>query len=172
MLSLALVRLPPNEREQTTLNLICVSAPLCACPFLICPFHPTRVLFVPPLLLSSRFNLYSPQSQITLCQRASLPAHSFWCNLYRPCVEADSLSVFFLASWLLWPVVFSSPSSLPCPCLAELVIGYIDWLAVGLIDPQGRAAGYWQMVLQCPPSIVFSLCSLRLLYTLYSIHLG
>lgn len=99
---------------------------------------------------------------------ASLHSRCFLCNLSWTCVRAGGLSVF-LAYWLLWLVrLFFSPSLL-CPCPAELVIERIDWLAVGLIDPQGRTAGYWQMVLQCPPSIVFSLRSLPLLYFLPSL---
>lgn len=120
--------------------------------------HPSFVRFVKPMFslypyYSSQFYLYSPQSQITMCQCASLHSHCFFffCVIYTRLVRADKLSVF-LAYWLLWPLRLFFTPSLLCPCQAELVIERIDWLAVAPIDSQGQTAGYWQMALQFPPS--------------------
>lgn len=86
-------------------------------------------------------------------------------------VRMDRRSVF-LAYWLLRPGRLFFSGSPPCPCPAELVMEPIDWSAVGPIDPQGRTAGYWRMVLQCPPSLPpssYRSASLPLLYFLSSL---
>lgn len=117
---------------------------------LICPLHRTQVLFASLFLLQSQFYSYSPQSQITA---GFTPLPLFLCNLYWTSVRADWLPVF-LAYWPLWPVHLFFSSSLLCPCLAWIVIARIDGLAVGPIDPQGHTAGYWQMALQWPLSLL------------------
>lgn len=77
----------------------------------------------------------------------------FLCHLYMVMCQSRQVVCF---SGLLTAMTKSSfilPLSFLCPCLAELVMEPIDWLAVGPIDPQGRTAGYWQMIPQCLPTL-------------------
>ncbi len=105
-----------------------------------------------PCLLIPHLSIWGDPCSLSICLTLH-SSHCFLCHLYWTCVRADRRSVF-LAYWLLWPSrLFSSLSPL-CPCLAELVMEPIDWLAVGPIDPQGRTAGYWRMVPQCLPSLL------------------
>ena len=90
----------------------------------------------------------------SLCAHySSLLSHCFQCHLYWTCVWTDRRSVF-LPYWLPWPGRLFSSLSPSRPCLAELVMEPIEWSTVGPIDPQGRTAGYWWMVVQCWPSLL------------------
>lgn len=90
-----------------------------------------------------------------------------FCVIYTGPVSEQTGCLFFSLIDCSEQFIFSSPPLLRL-CLAEIGIEHIDWSAVGSIDPQGQTASYWQMVLQCPPSLVpSSSFSLPLVLPLY-----